>query len=72
MADRVECRSDYQYIGRPLAFYWHDKRLEVAQVLAQKQTPRGYTFRVLSDDLSIFELDFDTHKDAWSVHQQGV
>ena len=72
MGDRVECRSDHDYIGRPLAFYWQGKRLEVAQVLAQNRTPFGYTFKVLNDDLGIFELDFDTNKDAWSVHQQGA
>jgi hypothetical protein len=66
---RVECRSDHDYIGRPLAFYWQDERLEVAEVLAQTRTPFGYSFRVLNEDLGIFELDYDTNADLWSVHQ---
>jgi hypothetical protein len=67
--DRVECRSDHDSIGRPLVFYWQDRRLEVAEVLAQSQTPRGYTFQVLNNDLGIFELDYDPNTDVWSVHQ---
>jgi hypothetical protein len=68
-SDQVECRSDHLYIGRPLVFYWQDKRLEVAEVLSQNQTPHGYSFRVLNDDFGLFELDYDTDTDAWSVHQ---
>jgi hypothetical protein len=69
MADRVECRSDHDYIGHPLAFYWQDKRLEVADILAQNRTPRGYSFQVRNKDLGIFELSFDINTDEWSVHQ---
>ncbi len=69
MGDRVECRSDHDYIGLPLAFYWQAKRLEVAEVLAQKRTPHGYTFQVRNDDFGVFELDYDFITDEWSVHQ---
>jgi len=64
---RVECRSDYDYIGRPLAFYWQDKRLPVVELLAQKRTPHGYEFRVKTADAGIFELEYDTNTDEWSV-----
>jgi hypothetical protein len=66
---RVECRSDHAYIGRPLVFYWQDKRLEVAEVLAQNQTPLGYSFRVRNENFGMFKLDYDTDTDAWSVQQ---
>jgi hypothetical protein len=66
---RVECRSDHDYIGRPLAFTWQDKRLEVAEVLVQIHTPQGYSFRVRSKDLGIFELDYHSNTDDWSVQQ---
>jgi hypothetical protein len=68
MADRVECRSDHDYIGHPLAFYWQDKRLEVSEVLVQIRTPLGYSFRVRNKDFGIFELIYDTNTDEWSVH----
>ena len=68
MADRVECRSDHDYIGHPLAFYWQDKRLEVSEVLVQIHTPHGYSFRVRNNDFGIFELIYDTNTDEWSVH----
>jgi hypothetical protein len=66
---RVECRSDHDYIGRPLAFYWQDIRLKVTNILAQSQTPLGYTFQVATEDFGIFELDYDTNSDQWSVQQ---
>ena len=68
-SDRVEIRSDHDYVGRPLAFYWQDKRLGVAEVLAQNRTPHGYSFQVRNEDFGIFELDYDTNTDQWSVHQ---
>jgi hypothetical protein len=67
--DRVEIRSNHEYIGRPLAFYWHDKRYEVAEVLAQNRTPEGYIFRVQAVNTGTFELIYDDFTDQWSVHQ---
>ncbi len=69
MSDRVECRSDHDYLGHPLAFYWQGKRLEVAEVLLQNRTPHGYSFQVRNNDFGIFELIYDTDTDEWSVHQ---
>jgi hypothetical protein len=69
MGDRVECRSNHDYIGRPLAFYWKDLRLDVAEVLSQNRTPHGYTFRVRNEDFGLFELDFDINTDEWSIQQ---
>jgi hypothetical protein len=69
MGDRVECRSDHNYIGRPLAFYWQEKRLEITEVLMQNRTPTGYSYQVRNPELGIFELDYDTNTDEWSVHQ---
>ncbi len=68
-SDRVEIRSDHGYIGRPLAFYWHDKRLAVDDVLLQTRTPHGYQFTVRNNEAGLFELDYDTRTDEWSVHQ---
>ena len=65
----VEVRSDHDYIGRPLAFTWHDERLEVTEVLLQNHTPLGYTFKVRNEKQGIFELDYDISTDQWSVEQ---
>ena len=70
MADQVECRSDFTYAQRPVAFYWQGEHLQVAEVLSQTQSPRGYSFRVRSEELGIFELNYDINTDQWSVHQQ--
>ncbi len=68
-ADQVEIRSDHDYIGRPLAFYWQDKRLEVDEVLAQSRTPNGYTISVRNNEAGTFELTYDSRTDEWSVRQ---
>lgn len=69
MGDQVECRSDFEYAQRPLAFYWQGMRLEVAEVLSRNRSPVGYSFRVRNADLGIFELNYDVHTDEWSVIQ---
>lgn len=65
--DRVECRSDHEYIGRPLAFYWQDLRLEVTRVLAESRTPQSFVFRVQAANNELFELVYDHNTDQWSV-----
>ncbi len=69
VADLVICRSDHDYIGDPLAFYWQGRRLEVSELLAQSRTPTGYTFRVSTAEFGIFELEFDLSTGQWSVYQ---
>lgn len=69
MSDLVECRSDYEYAQRPVAFYWQGQRLEIDEVLSQAVSPSGYTFRVQSKEHGIFELDYDINADQWSVYQ---
>ncbi len=66
---RVECRSDHDYIGHPLAFDWLDKRLPVVEILTQSRTPHGYSFRVRTEDYGVFALNYDANTDEWSVLQ---
>jgi hypothetical protein len=68
-SDRVECRSDYAYLGYPFAFYWQDKRLMVNQILSEKQDPTGYSFRIYNNEFGDFELNYDLKTDKWSVTQ---
>jgi hypothetical protein len=68
MGDLVECRSDDEYAGRPLAFYWQDIRHEVNEVLSRDRTPDGYTFRVRNKDQAVFVLIYDIQSDQWSVN----
>ena len=69
MPDLVICRSDHNYIGYPLAFYWQEHRLEVTEILEQNRTPKGYSFRVRNAEFGIFNLDYDQNADEWSVNQ---
>lgn len=69
MTDQVICRSDHDYIGYPIAFFWQEQRLEVTELLFQNRTPKGYEFRVRNEIFGIFELAYDQHADQWSVHQ---
>jgi hypothetical protein len=66
---QVECRSDHAYPGYPVAFYWQGERLEVTQVLSERRDPAGYTFRVSNERFGIFELNYNSNTDEWSVHQ---
>jgi hypothetical protein len=72
MSDRVICRSDHDYLGYPLAFYWQEQRLEVAEILAENRTPTGFSFRVRIEKHGVFELIYDQKADEWSVHQLYV
>ncbi len=66
---RVECRSDHDYIGHPLALVWQDKRLRVVEILTQSRTPQGYSFQVRTEDDGVFALNYATNTDEWSVLQ---
>jgi hypothetical protein len=68
-ADLVECRSDHDYPGYPLAFFWQGQRLEVTEIISAKRTPQGIVFRVRNRDFGIFDLSYDTEADQWSVNQ---
>jgi hypothetical protein len=68
MGNQVECRSDHDYIGTPLAFVWQGVRLDVTEVITQSRNPAGYLFKVRSGD-GIFELEYDIQSDHWSVNQ---
>jgi len=70
MVDQVECRSDFEYAQRPIAFYWQGIRLEVTEVLTQNRTPSGMTFLVCNENLGIFELNYDISSDQWSIKQK--
>jgi hypothetical protein len=65
--DQVICRSDHDYIGYPLAFYWQQQRLEVDEILSEAHTPDGYAFTVRNVVLGIFELEYHQESDLWSV-----
>lgn len=67
MTDVVECRSDFEYAQRPVAFYWQGTRLKVTEILSQSLRPEGHAFRVRNEELGIFELDYDSNADQWSV-----
>ncbi len=69
MPDRVICRSDHDYIGYPLAFFWQEQRLEVDEVLSQARNPLGYSFKVRNAIFGIFELEYYQESDQWSVRQ---
>jgi hypothetical protein len=67
--DWVECRSDHDYIGHPLAFAWQGQHFEVAEVVGESRTPGGFHFRVRTTDAQVFELDYDITTDHWTVNQ---
>ncbi len=69
MAERVECRSDFEYAQQPVALYWQGQRLRVSRVLAAWRTPQGKRFSVRTEDGQEFELVYDQTQDQWSISQ---
>ena len=67
MNDGVECRSDWAYAQRPLAFTWHGKRLEVKAILAERRTPEGMYFLVINNENEHFELIYEQNPDQWTI-----
>jgi hypothetical protein len=63
----VECRSDYEYAQRPLAFTWHGERYLVSQILNTWRTPNEKFFQVSTTDGSAFTLIYLESDDQWSV-----
>jgi len=66
---RVECRSDSEYAERPIALYWQEQRLEIAEILSRWRTPAGKGFRVRTTDEQIFELCYEEISADWQIKQ---
>jgi hypothetical protein len=67
-ADRVECRSDYQYAQRPVALHWDEQRMEISAIQAEWRTPEGHSFRVITCDGRQFELFYGELDDEWRIN----
>ena len=66
---RVECRSDCEYAERPIALYWQEQRMEIAEILSRWRTPSGKGFRVRTADDQIFELVYNEIAADWHIQQ---
>ncbi len=69
MTDLVECRSETNYAGRPIALHWLGQRLSIAEVMASWRGPEGMHFRVRTHDDLVFELSYDEAGDVWHVEE---
>ncbi len=67
MLNRVECRSDFSYAERPVAFTWQGSRYEIIRVLAEWRLPQGKAFRVLVQAGQQFELFYMENEDTWEI-----
>ncbi len=67
----VECRSDQEYAGRPVALYWQGKHLLVAGLLQEWRTPEGKRFLVRTEDGAVFELNYHEVEDSWRIEPAG-
>ena len=70
MKDGVECRSDWMYAQRPLAFTWQSRRLEVKAIPAEGRTPEGKYFLVSTSEDENFELIYEQDSDHWTIKPQ--
>jgi hypothetical protein len=67
---QVECRSEYTYAQRPVAFLWQGERLEVEEVQASWQHPQGKKFLIRTRDDRIFELTYNELNQDWHIQLQ--
>ncbi len=65
--DSVECLSGLEYVERPLALTWNEKRYEVAEILSRSRGPDEKRFRVKTMDGQIFELIYREVPDEWKI-----
>ena len=70
MTGHVECRSDWSYAQRPLAFTWQGERLIIQEIIAERQTPSGKSFTVRTLEQGNFELSYDQQSDNWTIQPQ--
>ena len=65
--DTVECRSDTEYVERPISLIWQGRRLEIAEILSRWRGPAEKGFRVKTADGQAFELTYRAVSDDWQV-----
>ncbi len=69
MSERVECHSEYDYAGRPVAVHWQGERLVVDEILNRWRDPDGVGFCVRTANGQAFDLFYDIHADAWRISE---
>jgi hypothetical protein len=67
VGERVECRAEAAYPGRPLAFTFQGQRWKVVDVLKSWRSPQGVGYRVSIEDGRFFELLYDQALVEWVV-----
>jgi hypothetical protein len=63
----LECRSDGDYAGRPLAVTWCGERMLVAEILKAWRAPDGKCYRICTQNGQVFELIYSEFYDSWSI-----
>ena len=66
----VECRSDYDYPGRPQAIWYQGKKFSVKEVLNTWRTLLGKHFQIVIEDERVFECVYSEANDIWEIHEQ--
>lgn len=72
MAELVECRSDWAYAQRPLAFTWQGQRWQVQEIITGKRTPTGIDFLVRTIEDELFTLSYNENADQWNIQRQAI
>lgn len=71
MKDKVRCRAEHAYPGRPTEV-WHNGRWQqVTAALDESQIPRGRLYQVICEGSNEFWLKYDPDSDSWQVTAGG-
>ena len=63
----MDCGTDGDYAGRPLAIHWQGRREAVKIVLAVWRTPEGKCFRVVTEADNVLDCIFSETDEEWIV-----
>lgn len=69
MPDKVECRSDTSYAGEPTAIFLRGKRKPVLQVIASWKIPQGIGYRVITEDMIVYDCVYSEVEDTWTINR---
>ncbi len=67
---QVECRSEFNYPGRPESIWLRGNRHYVELVLDSWRTPSGLHYRVVVENDDVFEFFYSEADDLWKIHEQ--
>ncbi len=72
MEIKVECYSSGEYADRPVALWWEEERLPVAQVLAEARLPAAKRFTLRTADGQRWVIEYRFDREQWQLIESSA